>query len=325
MVNSFSTRGEPTVSQLMDVDTNNVINGQGIIYENGIYTNQSVVTGDISGGNEGDTLVINSSGGVESNSVLRIDTVNNRVGINKDPTEDLDIDGNIQINSNGTNKIVFNDTSLGGHKHAEIDAGSDGASGGNLQFHTKIDGLGVTEKLRINNKGAIGIGGANFGGNGTIFTSRGSSDAPYWQNLERSAAYATILTPSVAGQTIPNSVPTAVNFTSYAGNNLWSGTLYTFNNSGDYLITFCCDPTGQGNTDVVTNSVAYLEKNGSTIFNLSTQTGSGENFIRLPIVFSTVESYSAGDTLGIDLLLICTSGNPFITQLGTRLTITQLV
>ena len=98
------------------------------------------------------------------NAILSVDLQNRRVGINVlNPTEDLDVDGNIQLNSATTSKIVFYDAN-DDHEHAEIDATDDGTTnGGQLQFHTKVDGGSVTEKLRINNVGAIGLGGADRG------------------------------------------------------------------------------------------------------------------------------------------------------------------
>ena len=116
------------------------------------------------------------------NTILSVDLQNRRVGINiENPTEDLDIDGNIQLNSASTSKIVFYDSN-DAHEHAEIDATDDGLFGGQLQFHTKVDLLAVTEKLRINNIGAFGIGGANYGTSGQVLTSNGSGSAVSWED-----------------------------------------------------------------------------------------------------------------------------------------------
>jgi hypothetical protein len=79
----------------------------------------------------------------------------------------------------------------------EIDSEEDGTNGGDLQFYTKEDGGSVTEKLRINNIGAIGIGGANYGTAGDVIISNGSGTSVSWR------------TPVILGASLTNS--------SYAG------------------------------------------------------------------------------------------------------------
>jgi len=114
---------------------------------------------------------------------IYVDTQNNRVGINVPaPTEDLELDGNFQLNTGATSKIVFYD-SPADHEHAEIDAAGDGTNGGILQFFTKVDGGGVSKKLSINNTGAIGIGDpVDYGTSGEVLTSNGAS-APTWSAI----------------------------------------------------------------------------------------------------------------------------------------------
>ena len=60
---------------------------------------------------------------------------------------------------------------------------SDDGTGGTFEIKTREDGEGgsLTEKLRINNIGAIGIGGANYGTSGKVLTSNGSTSAVSWQ------------------------------------------------------------------------------------------------------------------------------------------------
>ena len=114
------------------------------------------------------------------NAILSVDLQNRRVGINVlNPAEDLDVDGNIQLNSATTSKIVFYDSN-DDHEHAEIDATDDETNGGQLQFHTKVNGGAVSEKLRINNVGAIGLGGANYGTTGQVIVSRGENNPVEW-------------------------------------------------------------------------------------------------------------------------------------------------
>ena len=115
------------------------------------------------------------------NNYLYFDAVNSRLGINVPvPTEDLELDGNFQLNTGSTSKIVFYDVPAA-HENAEIDAESEGTNGGLIKFQTKIDGGAVTEKLQINNTGAIGLGGANYGTAGQVLTSQGSTALPTWE------------------------------------------------------------------------------------------------------------------------------------------------
>jgi hypothetical protein len=70
---------------------------------------------------------------------------------------------------------------------ASIIAAVDGTPGANdmpgrLVFSTTADGAASpTERMRINNAGAVGVGGANFGSSGQVLTSNGSSSSPSWQ------------------------------------------------------------------------------------------------------------------------------------------------
>ena len=114
---------------------------------------------------------------------IYVDTQNNRVGINVPvPTEDLEIDGNIQLDTGSFSKIVFYDKP-NNHEHGEIDAGGEGTNGGRIRFQTKVDGGAVTEKLRITANGRIGLGGANYGTSGQVLTSNGASP-PTWATIE---------------------------------------------------------------------------------------------------------------------------------------------
>lgn len=104
-----------------------------------------------------------------------------RVGINlTDPEETLEVDGSIQIDSNSVARLKFQKSGSSAHALGEIDGELDGGNGGDLQFYTKVDGGSATEKLRINNIGAIGIGGANFGSSGQVLISNGSGSAVSW-------------------------------------------------------------------------------------------------------------------------------------------------
>ena len=106
-----------------------------------------------------------------------------RVGIGiTEPEEDLEIDGSVQIDSANVARLKFQKSGNPARAHAlgEIDGEEDLTNGGNLQFFTKVDNGSVTEKLRINNVGAVGIGGATYGDAGAVLTSNGSGAAVSW-------------------------------------------------------------------------------------------------------------------------------------------------
>jgi hypothetical protein len=108
-------------------------------------------------------------------------TSGKRVGIGiTSPGEKLEVDGAIQIDSSDVARLKFQYNGESPHALGEIDSREDGGNGGDLQFYTKEHGGSVTEKLRINNIGAIGIGGANYGSVGAILTSNDSGAAPTW-------------------------------------------------------------------------------------------------------------------------------------------------
>ena len=116
-------------------------------------------------------------------STLYVDNTNNRVGIGiSSPEEDLEIDGSIQIDSANVSRLKFQNSGATPHAEGEIDAETDGTNGGQIEFLTKVDGGSVTEKLRINNAGAIGIGGANYGNSNQVLVSNGSGSSVSWAN-----------------------------------------------------------------------------------------------------------------------------------------------
>ena len=117
---------------------------------------------------------INAAGGITVTS-------DGRVGIGiVEPEEDLEIDGSIQIDSANVARLKFQKSGQNPHALAEIDGEVDGTNGGQIEFYTKVDGSSVTEKLRINNKGAIGIGGATYGTTNQVLISNGSNSSVSW-------------------------------------------------------------------------------------------------------------------------------------------------
>ena len=128
------------------------------------------------------TRVHLTSTGINNGGGLTV-TSDGRVGIGiVAPEEDLEINGSIQIDAPSVARLKFQKSGQNAHEEGEIDAEEDGTNGGQLEFYTKVDGGSVTEKLRINNKGAIGLSGANFGSSGQVIISNGSGSAVTWAN-----------------------------------------------------------------------------------------------------------------------------------------------
>ncbi len=95
--------------------------------------------------------------GAVGNRTLYVDTNNRRVGINvASPQEDLEIDGNIQLDSAGANKIKFYDGTASVER-AEIDAAASGTAGGKLVFYTKEDPGVITARMTIEEDGRIQV------------------------------------------------------------------------------------------------------------------------------------------------------------------------
>ena len=143
---------------------------------NPIRTNTTDITNAISYSNTKEVC---------KSSFIYFDNSNKRIGIGiEDPDEELEIDGSIQIDSANVARLKFKKSGQNSHALSEIDGEQDGTNGGDLQFYTKVDGVSsVTEKLRINNVGAIGIGGANYGTSGQVLISDGSGSPVSWGNL----------------------------------------------------------------------------------------------------------------------------------------------
>lgn len=121
-------------------------------------------------------------------TTLYVDDTTKRVGINiTNPEEELEVDGSIQIDSANVSRLKFQKSGSSPHALGELDGELDGDNGGDLQFLTKVNNGSVTEKLRINNVGAIGIGGAHYGTDGQVLTSKGEFAIPEWTNVVSSS------------------------------------------------------------------------------------------------------------------------------------------
>jgi hypothetical protein len=91
---------------------------------------------------------------------------------------------------------------------AEIRVAVDGTPGtndmpGRIAFLTTADGASsVTERLRIDKSGAIGIAGANYGTSGQVLTSGGSGAAPSWSTVGGITSLGTATTTSGTSATV---------------------------------------------------------------------------------------------------------------------------
>ena len=201
---------------------------------------------------------------------IYIDNVNNRVGIGvSNPEEDLELDGNIQLDTGGVQRgrVIFYDKQ-NDHEHAEVDGLGSGTNGGTIALYTKVDGGSVTEKLRINDKGAVGIGGANYGTSGQVLTSNGSGSSVSWTTPGISE-YATFTYQPATEQLVTNTFTRL----EYDTTNTIGGsdiTLDTITNNGRitlattgvYMINYYSTSNIiSGSTRVITECILYVNPN----------------------------------------------------------------
>jgi hypothetical protein len=173
-----------------------------------------------------------------SNFVLYVDNVNKRLGINNaTPEQAIDCNGYIQLRSTPVQRLILWDDA-GDHINADIGGAVDGTDGGVLGFITKEDGGLATEKLRINNIGAIGIGGANYGDAGSVLISNGSGSAVSWNSLYHARIFCNIDTNFIPANTdtiitnfILDSDATTTNAIGDFASNAWTppAGIYQFN------------------------------------------------------------------------------------------------
>jgi hypothetical protein len=143
-----------------------------------------------------------AEGGTE---VMRIDA-NGNVGIG---TTSIASGGagtvNFNVNTPSSNTVYFKLSNA-----ATGNTASDGFdllvdSSGNAYAYNRenanlLFGTNATERVRIANNGAIGIGGANYGSSGQVLTSGGSGAAPSWTTISSTPTTAQVLS-ATAGAT----------------------------------------------------------------------------------------------------------------------------
>lgn len=288
---------QPELSQLNDVNTVGASNQDVLQYNNGVWYSGGIdlsgqdinvdeidcrvlrvsETADIDGrlANKGVASFVNDEfifqNGISNlGDTIYIDNNNNRVGIGvPNPTEDLELDGNIQLDTGGVQRgrVIFYDKQ-NDHEHAEVDGLGSGTNGGTIAFYTKVDGGSVTEKLRINDKGAVGIGGTNYGTTGQVLTSNGSGSAVSW-TTPGITEYATFTYQPATGQLVTNTFTRL----EYDTTNTIGGsdiTLDTITNNGRitlattgvYMINYYSTSNIiSGSTRVITECILYVNPN----------------------------------------------------------------
>ena len=274
--------------------------------------------------------VINSSPttSLQVGTTLYVNDVTRRVGIGiSNPEEDLEVDGSIQIDSANVSRLKFQKSGANPHAEAEIDGEPDGTNGGQIEFYTKVDGGAVTEKLRINNVGAIGIGGANYGAGNQVLTSNGSGSAVSWTSLPPSIFLLRVFgTTYFSGNNKPVNAGTPLtpvkdtgwtwtNFGSFTPGNLFSVTqpqsTIRIPRAGNYNVTFKVGTTTNiGITEDFYYKLKYRQTSG-TIVDIASSgiTDNAGDYMRQNYsTISIVCEFAEGDELQGDVYIGGSSG-----------------
>jgi len=148
---------------------------------NTLSTSFNVPQGTVTGtGSSGRVTYWNSSTGVTSNSAFTFTTnnggrlqANNVILPNDGNYLGFDTSGNARTVAtlDSSNNIEISNAALQSGSNTNIYGGD------NTIFY-----VGGSEELRINNVGAIGIAGTNYGTSGQVLTSSGSGSNPTWSN-----------------------------------------------------------------------------------------------------------------------------------------------
>lgn len=147
---------------------------------------------------------------------------------------------------------------------------SNGAVPGRISFFTRSTGntsQNPTERLRINEFGALGTNGGNFGSNGQFLRSAGSSDVPAWTTL-------------ASGELTMAGANTEVVFNDSARANTSSG--MTFNKSSNVLTVSNTVMVGNStvNAVVTSTSLRLANSTSNTVISIpSASDWSGNKFL----------------------------------------------
>jgi hypothetical protein len=338
---SYKTQGTPSISQLTDTVISNPQNRDVLQYNSstGVWDNGTLdlsgqdinldeidcrvlrvsETADVEGrlANKGVASFVNDEfifqNGISNlGDTIYIDNVNTRVGIGiSNPEEDLEVDGSIQIDSANVARLKFQQTGMNPHALSEIDGEQDGVDGGDLRFFTKRDTGSLTEKLRINNVGAVGIAGANYGTSGQVLTSAGSGAVPTWTTPAGGGItqYATFTyQPAVGAEQLITNTFTRLEYdivSTAGGSNITLDTTtnigrITLATIGVYMINYYSSSyIFTGSTRVITESALYVNPNTGTFI----QEDATRSFCYLR------QSADPENTAGISYLLTVSASN----------------
>lgn len=337
---SYTTKPTITLDQLSNVNISNPVNNNFLQYNttNGVWDNGDLSgqdinldeidcralrvseTADIVGrlANQGVASFVNDEfifqNGISNlGDTLYIDNVNNRVGIGiSNPEEDLEVDGSIQIDSANVARLKFQQSGMTPHALGEIDGEQDGVNGGQLEFYTKVDTGSLTEKLRINNVGGIGIGGANYGTSGQVLTSNGSGAPVSWTTPSGGGGisqYATFTyQPAVGAEQLITSTFTRLEYditNTIGGSDITLDTTtnngrITLATTGVYMINYYSTSyVFQGTNRVITECILYVNPNTGTF----TQEDGTRSFSYLR------QSADPENTAGVSYLLTVSASN----------------
>ena len=244
-------------------------------------------------------LHLNNTGDKEDGITI---TSNKRVGIGiTDPDENLEVDGSIQIDSADTARLKFQQTGMSPHALGEIDGEQDGGNGGDLQFYTKVDGVSsVTEKLRINNIGAFGIGGANYGDVGAVLTSNGADTSVSWNRPYFMKAKLTTNITFTNGHLL-GMTETAWGAAFGGATGDWSNDEWTCPQTGIYRITLQVEFIST--SDNITFAIGFLRKNDAAVI-LRSENYYGNNgndtLIRATVNATSILEIAETDTIRLD-------------------------
>ncbi len=272
------------------------------------------------------TLHINVTG-IPARGISILDNgETSRVGIGViAPEEDLQVDGNIQIDGANNPRLKYQRTGGTPHALSEIGSELDGTNGGDLQFSTKVVGGSVTEKLRINNVGAIGIAGATYGNVGAVLTSNGPSAAVSWNRPYFMKAYLAV---NIGANPTPTGTKRVLGMVendwgaSFGGaTNDWSETndVWTCPQTGIYRITLQIIIVSSN--DNITFALGTVSRNGTLILRSENYLGGSttEELERATVNATGIFGITADQTIQLDFGLITKFNNYTTTQLqGVR-------
>jgi len=258
------------------------------------------------------SLHINVSGVRERGMTIFDSGGTTRVGIGvTEPEEDLEVDGNIQIDGANNPRLKFQRTGGSPHALSEIRAEQDGTNGGDLQIRTKDDGGSVTEKLRINTDGAIGIIGANYGDAGAVLTSNGGTEPVSWK---RPYFMKALLVSDIDADTGPQleGMTETVWSASFGGaTGHWSNDEWTCPQTGIYRITTQVE--FESTSDNISFALVFLKLNNSTVIlrseNYFGDGNTNDTLIRATVNATSILEIDATDKIRMDFGIATEGGS----------------